>query len=122
MRLSAIVESSALAGAASWHAKRDKRGRVGDPQVLEDPTPPPLFLYGEFRLRIRVRGTLSYNGFPLLHKDVIALVPLRMLGKGPTEMPEFGPSGHNTSTFTYPETEHGKEVYYNAYGDLDDCK
>lgn len=45
-----------------------------------------------------------------------------MLGKGPTEMPEFGPSGHNTSTFAYPETEHGKEVYYNAYGDLDDCK
>ena len=51
---------------------------------------------------------------------LFAMVPLRMLGKGPTEMPEFGPSGHNTSTFAYPETEHGRDVYYNAYGDLDD--
>jgi hypothetical protein len=56
----------------------------------------------------------------LLTRMLFALVPLRMLGKGPTDMPEFGPSGHNTSTFAYPETEHGRDVYYNAYGDLDD--
>jgi hypothetical protein len=51
---------------------------------------------------------------------LFALVPMRLLGKGPTEMPDFAPSGHNTSIFAYPETEHGRDVYYNEYGDLDD--
>ena len=45
---------------------------------------------------------------------------MRMLGKGPTEMPDFAPSGHNTSIFAYPDTEHGRDVYYNEYGDLND--
>lgn len=35
-------------------------------------------------------------------------------------MPEFGPSGYlEKGKYAYPETDHGREVYYNAYDDLD---
>ena len=40
--------------------------------------------------------------------------------QGPAEMPEFGPSGYlEKGKYAYPETDHGREVYYNAYDDLD---
>jgi hypothetical protein len=39
--------------------------------------------------------------------------------QGPTAMPAFNSAGFNTSTFVYPDTDHGHDVFYNEYQDIE---
>ena len=39
--------------------------------------------------------------------------------QGPTAMPAFNAAGFNTSTYAYPDTDHGHDVFYNEYQDIE---
>ena len=39
--------------------------------------------------------------------------------QGPTAMPAFNSAGFNTSTYAYPDTDHGHDVFYNEYQDIE---
>ena len=60
---------------------------------------------------------LTLAQFSLLLANVLLTSGANM--QGPTAMPAFNSAGYNTSKFAYPDTDHGHDVFYNEYQDIE---